>query len=596
MGPLKMECRVDKEVSRLLQIRDEAEWSKYLGPGGHRPDAVVCGLTGECAQSVEAVPSSQPTFEAFTQAGAKAAEIAAWATAEARTSPAASDIRRALENLWVREHLPVTRPVEAPHAGPKPPANLSKCLREFRCLCVGDGPDLKAVRNSTYVWLKKCFPKQSDRRELLVNGSVVIAVCPSAHIPGEAAHLAGDGGPHPSSLWKFLHISMMYFNPYRATCQPLEWMSASSGGYLELRAKRRWCGVEEIAAEIGLGEETLDIKFFRLFDSPRGVGVFDPSILTVEPLPCDAGAERMQIWPRPRRGGGAKRPRGAAPKRAPKKRRGHVASPPPDDKGEGDVEICDDDEDEEGSWPMLGSDAGSADDLFLDSDREGDEADDDIDAADIEVASDVSDDLPEPFPPADIESPDDEGESGGLGEAPSDAEVPSGLDVDGSESGSGSSSESNSSSSSSAALADPAPVAVPAIAAEGALGVVRDKIADEFIVPFGSGELRFYWSKAEIYAVCKDPRHKDVKCLRVRTVNPSIRKTPAALGQGRPLGYLSAWLSHDCETGVEHRAYVPSFEDRAVSRLMLKEDPASVALLLEERPRRDDEDSEPERL
>ena len=115
---------------------------------------------------------------------------------------------------------------------------------------------------------------------------------------------------------------------------------------MELRAQRRWCGVEEFAAEIGLGEETLDIKFFRLFDSPRGVGVFDLSILTVEPLPCDAGAERMQIWPRPPRGGGAKRPRGAAPKREPTKRRGHVASPPPDDKGEGAVELCDDDEDE----------------------------------------------------------------------------------------------------------------------------------------------------------------------------------------------------------------------------------------------------------
>jgi hypothetical protein len=335
-----------------------------------------------------------------------------------------------------------------------------------------------------------------------------------------------------------------------------------------------------------------------LFDSPRGVGVFDPSILTVEPLPCDVGAERMQIWPRPPRGGGggAKRPRGAAPKREPKKRRGHGASPPPDDDGEGAVDICDDHEGE-GAWPMLvGGDADSGDDLFLDSDREGDEADVDIDAADIEVAPDVSDDLPEPFPPADIESPDDEGEGGGLGEAPSDAEVPSGLDVDGSESGPGSSSESSSSSSSSAASADPAPVAAPAIAAEGALGVARDKIADEFIVPYGNGDLRFYGSKAETYDVCKDPTHKDVKCLRVRTVKPSIRTTPAALGQGRPLGYLCAWLTHDCETGVEHRAFVPSFEDRAVSRLMLKEDPASVALLLEERPRRDDEESEPERL
>ena len=70
------------------------------------------------------------------------------------------------------------------------------------------------------------------------------------------------------------------------------------------------------------------------------------------------------------------------------------------------------------------------------------------------------------------------------------------------------------------------------------------------------------------------------------------------LGQGRPLGRLAAWLmSHgDFPTKAAHFAWKPDLAYRAVARAWLRTVAGSEDLFSRERPRRDDEASEPDDL
>ena len=76
--------------------------------------------------------------------------------------------------------------------------------------------------------------------------------------------------------------------------------------------------------------------------------------------------------------------------------------------------------------------------------------------------------------------------------------------------------------------------------------------------------------------------------------------TPKALAQGRPLGFIGAWLHGACNFDEKdaHRLWKPSLEERAAARAALKAmavgSPSAAALLAAERVKREGEDSEPE--
>ena len=81
-------------------------------------------------------------------------------------------------------------------------------------------------------------------------------------------------------------------------------------------------------------------------------------------------------------------------------------------------------------------------------------------------------------------------------------------------------------------------------------------------------------------------------CSRTRTCNASQKRQR----QGRPLGELSAWalLGASCATAQEHKSAQPSLEQKQQARLDLHHDDAYASFTARERPRRDDEESEPE--
>lgn len=101
------------------------------------------------------------------------------------------------------------------------------------------------------------------------------------------------------------------------------------------------------------------------------------------------------------------------------------------------------------------------------------------------------------------------------------------------------------------------------------------------------GELRFWPGSRRFGAFCADPRHG--RCRREKVCFGGARST----GQGRPLGYLMAWLmAHDVRTGREHMdaGLVIPLSDRQVARAVLAAILGSNILFDRERPKRSAEE------
>ena len=118
----------------------------------------------------------------------------------------------------------------------------------------------------------------------------------------------------------------------------------------------------------------------------------------------------------------------------------------------------------------------------------------------------------------------------------------------------------------------------------------------------GVGSISWSRSNGDFVASCCVPNHGGIsKCKKTRTSwAPTERMKRTRRAQGRPLGHLMAWLQdqHNAAyvTQKQHHAFAPSFEARARARAALKLRAGSADLFAAERPKEDDEGSEPEGL
>ena len=106
---------------------------------------------------------------------------------------------------------------------------------------------------------------------------------------------------------------------------------------------------------------------------------------------------------------------------------------------------------------------------------------------------------------------------------------------------------------------------VPAPAAAGADGAAPAALPEQPVRcrhPGVAGRLTFYPKKRAFEAVCGCLAHG--KCVRTRTVN-AYEKLPA---QGRPLGFLVAWLEAAESAGSRfmHDCCYPTAEQRRAAR------------------------------
>ena len=111
------------------------------------------------------------------------------------------------------------------------------------------------------------------------------------------------------------------------------------------------------------------------------------------------------------------------------------------------------------------------------------------------------------------------------------------------------------------------------------------------VVETEGGSIHFYRSNFSFEVVCADPRHGR-RCTRTRTSIPGRRP-----GQGRPLGYLVAWLAdgreHDNREGHQ-TAKRFEYAMRALCRDVFSHAAGSELLLAEEREPEPGEGEEPE--
>ena len=102
-------------------------------------------------------------------------------------------------------------------------------------------------------------------------------------------------------------------------------------------------------------------------------------------------------------------------------------------------------------------------------------------------------------------------------------------------------------------------------------------------------------------AICSRPDHKEIRCRLTRSSKASNIESPFYNpGQGRPLGALVCWLISEFE-GYAHEHASPtfsksfSFGERSEGRRFLYASPGGREYATRfERPKRGDEDSEPE--
>ena len=378
-------------------------------------------------------------------------------------------------------------------------------------------------------------------------------VCTSLNCREQAILSRGPGDPPGSDsggdvedLW--LHISLHYDKPWRPTYLLLERRSrctddddciplAAAGHRLDNPAPAlTWRTLWEVAAAVNL-DAAMTLGWFRLVASPRrAVTSIRPWRLRMASLGMDA----IEFWKgteyelaarqakqrrgrgrggRGRGGRGALRPIGA------------LAAPGPE------------------SLSMLPEapvgEVLEADDLDLqaalgDGDEESPSPGDD-DA----LFDDDWDESANPFGmPADLVMVDDVTDECALEASASEGTHSNTSSTDSSSSGSTSSSSDDS-------------------AAEGKTTELHINIPGSHL----KGVIRRIelGGRREMYATCPN-KAEHACCIKTRTVNPGGRP-----GQGRPLGFLTAWLQASCtvHSKAEHRDYMPSLEQRAAARLAL---------------------------
>lgn len=122
----------------------------------------------------------------------------------------------------------------------------------------------------------------------------------------------------------------------------------------------------------------------------------------------------------------------------------------------------------------------------------------------------------------------------------------------------------------------------------------RKEVAEVTVVVPDLGDLRYNPRTNCITAHCSSGQHGD--CRKQRTCKAAASRNVLVNGQGRPLGYLMAWLQEQNKhnTCYDHVHYAQPLErDRVAGRVLFMTLPGAEQFSLFERNRVDDEADEP---
>ena len=448
------------------------------------------------------------------------------------------------------------------------------CFESQMCMCSGDGKRYKKFKGAVTKAIKATF--KGDERHLLVNGFAVFKL--TSRRPPDW----GEGDDEVSV--RYFHIAHQHLKPWVPTI-------------LEMQlCHRQQCLAPNVLLEPRLQRPEMDhsgapyCMLAEILISLDRRYIWEMSFLT---LVAD-----LSILPRPFIPGSVEaRPAGEAvhvwtPLKVTRKRKKDPAVPicgpclaplPPPALDDEDHEGADGEDSEmsDGSSPDLSEDSEDPDESSAGDD------DDDSDGSEMSVSRLL--DMLDDGEGSSDENLSDEYESVSSFSFESSERLDSTSDgSDGDESGSG---EHDPSAASSGSAASAAVERIPRRRGRGAALEGLDVWQGEEL-KFPNG-IRFSEPDGKFYATCLDRRHNvGMKCVLTRTCRPGPKKA-----QGRPLGFLAAWLlSHEASATQHDHVFNcrPSRERRRQARRDLSRSPNLPAFLIKERPKRDGEESEPE--
>lgn len=141
-----------------------------------------------------------------------------------------------------------------------------------------------------------------------------------------------------------------------------------------------------------------------------------------------------------------------------------------------------------------------------------------------------------------------------------------------------------------APAANPPPPAAPAaVVPRPPAATAPCEVPFRFVLQTEGGSITWY-CYSDVFVA--SGRHHGASCRKHRTSHPSDRR----LAQGRPLGWMLAWLDSYADHGsaASHRQFVPSLEARIAARARLHGLDDAGPLMDRERLVREDEGPEPE--
>ena len=160
--------------------------------------------------SLKLVPIGRHTVLELTpdQIQQRATRLASWACGQR-----GSNVGSNLDRLWAERHQTITEPSASQAEHGQHPS--SKCADAGVCLCTGAGLGLKQLHNALLRMMKRRF--QGKAKQELADGLYTLRLF--ADRASEDSALPAAEGSHDEE--HILHLSLMYWKPYRPTFHKL---------------------------------------------------------------------------------------------------------------------------------------------------------------------------------------------------------------------------------------------------------------------------------------------------------------------------------------------------------------------------------------
>ena len=511
-----------------------------------------------------------------------------WALTQKRTH----DLHECLSLDWERKNTCVREP-EQVESAERQALQVGSCLKHGMCIHTAEGQAVRKCLLRLHQFLKGCFrSRDPEAKKSLQDGWVVLHLSPPIAAPPTDSlppdHSGWDDATdryltetpdEVSPTWKegvWLHVGSHYFKPYRSTFQKLAHVAELPCDRYRLQQTLEFFTEMEVLQNLCLDQVWM-MSAWSLLATSQPVAPLDPSVCEVGKLKVDQVPSRL--WPPPprarrstRRGSDADPLRGTAedvePGAATTDEAAVEGERLDEDDAEPDVqELSDDAESGQSEDPAFSELLDFFDSAELLADAEAEDATEEAQAGDLAEAEAAARPVA-PTPPTEGEEQgdsvpgagEDQAAAAGLGEDTAPAALPK-------------------------PAGPPPPPKAAGLAPRPAAGL-RVPATATTLVPGG----KLTWYRQGYFTAMCDLHHR---CVMTRTSSAGRRP-----GQGRPLGFLTAWLAAAAthHSKEEHflKDHYPTLAERQAARASLRDRDGGADLLEQERPLRAGEEKEPE--